>query len=275
MQQPSSLGEKVSQLRNQRGMTQKELADLCDIDIRTIQRIESGEVTPRMYTVRLLAEALEVGAGDLQTATSPVIEWPSRKIKTSWIAGILFSVNGFIVVYYLIGTNIKPAIHIPAMIIHAVTGVLFFRGFYLLGKNYGNKTLEMSSLFSMVLFPLINMLYLFRIYFPAQEDFFRASIESTLFVLLCLNDIFSGIGLLLLSGKMAGNRKINLYRFGGVIVIVPCILYLNSNVNTAAIGLLISLAGNIILTYLLYIEYKGTGKLSFNNTASAVNLPGI
>jgi uncharacterized Tic20 family protein len=58
MNQPQ-LGLKVSELRQQKGLTQERLAELCEVSARTIQRIESGEVDPRAYTLHCLGEALE------------------------------------------------------------------------------------------------------------------------------------------------------------------------------------------------------------------------
>lgn len=43
MNQPY-LGLKVSELRQQKGLTQEQLAERCEVSPRTIQRIESGEV---------------------------------------------------------------------------------------------------------------------------------------------------------------------------------------------------------------------------------------
>ena len=44
------LGIKIQELRKQKGMTQEDLADKTGLSVRTIQRIESGEVDPRSYT---------------------------------------------------------------------------------------------------------------------------------------------------------------------------------------------------------------------------------
>ncbi|MCS5489833.1 helix-turn-helix domain-containing protein [Algoriphagus limi] len=46
MKQPE-LGKKISELRKAKGMTQEELVEKCNLNVRTIQRIEAGEVTPR------------------------------------------------------------------------------------------------------------------------------------------------------------------------------------------------------------------------------------
>lgn len=58
MNQPE-LGLKVSELRQQKGLTQERLAEQCEVSPRTIQRIECGEVDPRAYTLHCLGEALD------------------------------------------------------------------------------------------------------------------------------------------------------------------------------------------------------------------------
>src|SRR5512141_259425 len=62
MNQPD-LGLKVADLRQQKGLTQERLAELCEVSPRTIQRIESGEVDPRAYTLHCLGEALDFDFG--------------------------------------------------------------------------------------------------------------------------------------------------------------------------------------------------------------------
>ncbi len=66
MNQPD-LGLKVAELRQQKGLTQERLAELCEVSPRTIQRIESGEVDPRAYTLHCLGEALEFDFGEENT----------------------------------------------------------------------------------------------------------------------------------------------------------------------------------------------------------------
>jgi transcriptional regulator with XRE-family HTH domain len=58
MKQPE-LGRKISELRKAKGLTQEELVEKCNIGVRTIQRIEAGEVTPRIYTVKTIFAALD------------------------------------------------------------------------------------------------------------------------------------------------------------------------------------------------------------------------
>lgn len=58
MKQPD-LGKKILELRLAKGLTQSELAEKCNIGLRTIQRIEAAEVTPRSYTVKLIFTCLD------------------------------------------------------------------------------------------------------------------------------------------------------------------------------------------------------------------------
>lgn len=58
MTQPE-LGKKIAELRKAKGFTQEELVEKCNLSVRTLQRIESGEVAPRTYTIRLIFTALD------------------------------------------------------------------------------------------------------------------------------------------------------------------------------------------------------------------------
>lgn len=58
MNQPD-LGKKISELRLKMGLTQSELAEKCNVSLRTIQRIEAAEVTPRSYTVKTIFTHLD------------------------------------------------------------------------------------------------------------------------------------------------------------------------------------------------------------------------
>ena len=53
-------GQQIKEARLRKGMTQQELADATKINIRTIQRIESGEVIARAYSLKMIASVLEI-----------------------------------------------------------------------------------------------------------------------------------------------------------------------------------------------------------------------
>jgi len=71
MNQPD-LGQRVADLRQQKGLTQEQLAEKCEVSTRTIQRIESGEVDPRAYTLQRLGEILEFDFEDQDTTNENI-----------------------------------------------------------------------------------------------------------------------------------------------------------------------------------------------------------
>ena len=78
------IGNKIKELRIQEGLTQEELADKTGLSTRTIQRIENGEVDPRIYTLTTIAEALNV---EYQELIREEIKIESeQKEQTKWLA---------------------------------------------------------------------------------------------------------------------------------------------------------------------------------------------
>lgn len=54
------IDKRLQALRKHKGLSQESLADLSGLSIRTIQRLEAGVSKPRAYTMKTLAEALDV-----------------------------------------------------------------------------------------------------------------------------------------------------------------------------------------------------------------------
>ena len=54
-----NFGKKLIEIRNAKGLTQEEVAEKCKISVRTIQRIESGNVKPRAFTIKLISGVLD------------------------------------------------------------------------------------------------------------------------------------------------------------------------------------------------------------------------
>ncbi|SEH59489.1 Uncharacterized conserved protein, Tic20 family [Paenimyroides aquimaris] len=55
-----TIGTKITQLRKQKAFSQEQLAELAKVNVRTIQRIENNETTPRGATLKLICDALGV-----------------------------------------------------------------------------------------------------------------------------------------------------------------------------------------------------------------------
>jgi transcriptional regulator with XRE-family HTH domain len=74
MKQPD-LGKKIADLRKAKSLTQEELVKKCNLNVRTLQRIESGIVTPRSYTIKTIFAALEYKHSDsLENMPNTLIE---------------------------------------------------------------------------------------------------------------------------------------------------------------------------------------------------------
>jgi len=64
-EQITFFGENVKIYRQRRKLTQKELAEECNLDVRTIQRIENGQITVKLPVIFVLAEALKIQLNSL------------------------------------------------------------------------------------------------------------------------------------------------------------------------------------------------------------------
>lgn len=53
------IGSLIKQSRIKKGYTQQQVADMTQLSLRSVQRIEKGEVVPRQYSLDILANQLE------------------------------------------------------------------------------------------------------------------------------------------------------------------------------------------------------------------------
>lgn len=74
-----SLAKNLIYFRKLNGLTQERLAEKTQVTVRTIQRIEKGEVNPHLQTVQLLATALEIEVNDLLPLEDPKTETVRKK----------------------------------------------------------------------------------------------------------------------------------------------------------------------------------------------------
>lgn len=87
------LGKRVKELRLSNGYSQEYLADESQLNLRTIQRIESGTVVPRGDTLSRLASALKVSPDEL-------LDWSKQEDKGQLLllnlSGLSIIVNPFL-----------------------------------------------------------------------------------------------------------------------------------------------------------------------------------
>ena len=61
----------LKELRTKKGLTQQQLADETGITLRTIQRIENGEVRPSFHSLNNLGRVLEADLSELNQTSDP------------------------------------------------------------------------------------------------------------------------------------------------------------------------------------------------------------
>lgn len=60
-----TIGQKISEIRKRKGLSQEALSDLAKINLRTLQRIEKGETEPLGNTLKRLCNVLEINIEDI------------------------------------------------------------------------------------------------------------------------------------------------------------------------------------------------------------------
>lgn len=76
-----SIGSNLIYQRKLKGYSQEELSEKTQVTIRTIQRIEKGDVNPHLQTIKLLSVALEIEVDDLLMLENPKEE----NIQKKWL----------------------------------------------------------------------------------------------------------------------------------------------------------------------------------------------
>lgn len=58
-------GSKIKEIRQQKGLTQKQLGDMCGMYESQIRKYETGKANPKIETLQKIADALDVYIGKL------------------------------------------------------------------------------------------------------------------------------------------------------------------------------------------------------------------
>ena len=59
------LGQRIIAIRKLKNITQEKLAELCDLDVRTIGRIERAETNATISILKLIADAFKIKSAEL------------------------------------------------------------------------------------------------------------------------------------------------------------------------------------------------------------------
>lgn len=90
-----SVGAKIHKHRKELGLSQVELAEKTGLSLRTIQRIEKERNVPRGYTLRVLAEGLDLDLTHLAEEKVQPIERPQRQLEMINLSVLTFLIVPF------------------------------------------------------------------------------------------------------------------------------------------------------------------------------------
>lgn len=216
------LGRRLTALRKAKNLTQEELAESSHVSARTIQRIEAGEVLPRVSTVRILVAALgermdtwsNQNSPVMQTASLPAPPRHSGTLLTAVIAGGIYLVAEIIVgaldVVWMTSDEqwgpVMNGIYIGLTVVLLMAYILFIRGFLALSKIFENDLLRISCY---LMAAAITILSIIDVVFLGAEDFESLILPyATGAVMLGALCIVFGIALLRLQDSMGELSKI-------------------------------------------------------------------
>lgn len=246
MKQPE-LGTKINEIRNQRSITQKELSEFCNVDIRTIQRIESGEVTPRTSTLKLIASGLSCDMNVFNETIQYNINYLSHKVLLGlFVSGIINLISWVLFSPIIPANNFLLSINLFVGIIYTISGVFFYFGFYNLGNLKMNTPLKISSIITMVSIPFSFIMLLISTKYSFVEHFNKLIIS-----IMGINGIIFGIGLL-----KDKSLLINWYKFTGVLQIVIAPFFIIPLPILNIIGCWLSIPSILLLLCIVYFEFK-------------------
>jgi transcriptional regulator with XRE-family HTH domain len=248
MKQPE-LGQKILELRKQKGFTQEELVAQCHINVRTIQRIEAGEVNPRSYTVKIILEVLGANYFEEEQKEEEIFTAKEKRtLHGAWVLGIVYFLTGFIETaadFYQFTDAVSllnTLTYIFIKIISAISFVFFFLGFYTIAKRYNSQLLKVITLLLMTAFVISNCIDVFSMHVLDETIAIRLIIECIVFGGL---QMVFGIGILQLKSKLG--------QFVQVIGILEIIIGVSfGTVIFASFGLFLLIPAVIIEVLLLY-----------------------
>ena len=202
MKQPE-LGQKILELRKQKGLTQEELVEQCNISVRTIQRIEAGETMPRVYTIKTILSVLDRDLDDLQEDTvfetkvkkamlfeideSKDVSFLFTQLHIGWIAGIL-SLIVFILQIFDIYHYETESSYFAGDIgfrVLALLAIVFFvfhmRAFILIGNLFKASILKVAALVFITVEIIENLISIIDVHGTYISDIASGIITSILY----------------------------------------------------------------------------------------------
>ena len=262
MKQPE-LGKKILELRKQKGFTQEELVEQCNINVRTIQRIEAGDVSPRSYTIKAILEVLGFDYSEVfeesytQSKLDNILgirkDKINKQMQIAFVFGIVYFFTGFleVVVDFLAFKDdwLFKIIYILVKSLSFISLLFFFRGFIITAGYYKNYLLKISAFLFIVFTFFISILDITSLYL---WDEFSVFVNFTKLIIYGVLSILVGMAILRL--KSFGD----LAKWTGVLEIITGICFLLIILApVAALTQAIVEIFEIILIYKIASKLKG------------------
>jgi transcriptional regulator with XRE-family HTH domain len=263
MTQPD-LGRRLTALRKEKNMTQEELVEKSHVSVRTIQRIEAGEVLPRMSTVKILLQALGADlesisssptTNNMVTKQNPLPQDGRTTLLIALVAGAIYLGLEIILSAMDIAwiNREEPweamvnLIYIVLSVVMVTCYALFIRGFIVLSNLFENKLLKIGSFLMLGVVASFSILDI--VYLPT-EDYETLILPYALAAVIgggCM--LIFGISLIRLQDGMG-----ELARIAGVLEILVGIMMIT--VIFFFIGYIIVVPAVLVEILLLYRGYE-------------------
>lgn len=126
----------VKERRKKLNYTQQELSDISNISLRSIQRIEKGEVSPRLFTIKTLAKCLDFPLDFLNEAHVEAKPNQRESIIKKAISSVFLVLITFLIATAFIAQAPKfPETHFEVLTYYTVISILLFLALFKLWKH--------------------------------------------------------------------------------------------------------------------------------------------
>ena len=257
MKQPQ-LGQKILTLRQEKGLTQEELVERCHVSVRTIQRIEAGEVTPRSYTIKSILSALDYDFKALGNDNSSIkrnfnvlfhfndVNTHSfyKELNIAWISGtlylLLFTTQ---ITLFFSGNWISFSEYVFVSIVFFAAFVFFMKGYIALAKYLKSNWLKTAAYTSIIINGLFYLTYIPYLFIKPESALIILKMS---YVVFGISAVFLGMSFIKIQKDLGTIASII-----GVLQLITAVFYLTITLHW--IGLLFL---NLALLFELILIYK-------------------
>ncbi|REE01746.1 helix-turn-helix domain-containing protein [Marinoscillum furvescens] len=270
MNQPQ-LGQRLAAIRKEKNWTQEELVAQSNVSVRTIQRIEAGEVTPRFATVKILLAALEYDLDDwnrlsLQadepkpnfiqkmTLSKTSLTQQQESLNTSWIAGIVYLIMLMLEIgadALILSDGIESSMipfYATLKLLVAISFFLFMRGFVGVGSLFENHQIRIAAyVYAFVIAAISFSDVVLAIYYPDHVELNSISM-MVMIILIGAAEVVFGVSLMKLQDSLGQSAKV-----AGILEIITGICFMT--VVFVFVGMVTMFPAMILEILVLYKAY--------------------